>query len=98
MEPATVSDWLDIVGSLQPFGQMEFLGFLVVSFSVLCVNEEGLLLAIAAVQLYQLPSDAWPASVLSILLAEAGVMLELFQPVTVVLVKFIVAAVLVDAQ
>lgn len=46
-----VSDWLDIVGNFHPFGQIEFLGLLVVLLYVLAVSEEELLEAIAVVQL-----------------------------------------------
>ena len=83
MEPISLAGWLDIVGNLHPLGQIEFCGFLEISLMVSCVNEEESLDAIAAVQLYQLPSDAWPVSVLSVLLVEYGLLLSFTQPATV---------------
>ena len=50
MELVIEPDWLDIVGNLQPLGQIEFWGLFVISLDVLPVSVEESLEAIAAAQ------------------------------------------------
>ena len=51
VEPGTLLLWLDTVGNLQPFGQIEFFGLLTILVYVLVISVDESLLAIAAVQL-----------------------------------------------